>query len=495
MQHSQRLQGWQNSKIALSAPRTWLVSLGTFIITSLLIATTLALLDAISPTLFALLLSKWLGGIIAVPLLFFLCSLFFVFSTNQAYKIRAYQKALKKYLVTSMNSYYSPEGALVVQKYITDIMRGNSLQQEQKHHLLVLGGPGSGKTAMLKYAVYQAVISYKRKTSRFPILIQMKYYNGFLRNLRVASPASGAIPTETLLAYLLDEKHEQTSQAGKEPELVGLNHLHSYLPQLVAQGQIVFLCDGMNELESDALTIIHGELTHLMQTTQNSVVMTCRELEYQEQELLKDLANNGATIKMMPPLTEQDVTEIVKAYLQAQHTPGQVPLSYAAIAEAQEQVRRLSQSYREPSPFVLIMLIQALKNPDVLARTLSRGRLLRLSVDQRPLVHEPSALMFGDHPDMQNVKDFLSAVACTARRNGQRNAVQLVKDTKFTTSSQLQDFLNVWLSDNEVDVDNFTQTNICDSTFFLVFYSLQYLLADRKIQFLKITSLTTLILF
>ncbi|HEX3639812.1 MAG TPA: hypothetical protein VHV10_00835, partial [Ktedonobacteraceae bacterium] len=359
-----------------------------------------------------------------------------------------------------MNSYYSPEGALAVQEHLAAIMRGNGLQQEQKRHLLVLGGPGSGKTANLKYAVYQAVSSDLQKTNKLPVLIQMKYYNGFLRNLRVASPVPSAAPTETLLAYLLDDKHKQKSQAGKEPELVGLNYLHPYLPQLVAQGRIVFLCDGMNELESDALTIIHGELTHIMQTTQNSVVMTCRELEYQEQEPLKDLANNGVAIKMLPPLTEEDVAEIVKTYLQGQRTPGQVPLGYPEIEEAQEQVRRLSQSYWEISPFVLIMLIQALKNPETLARTLSRGRLLRLSVDQRPLVHEPAALIFGDHPDAQNVKDFLSAVACTARRNGQRNAVQLVKDTKFTTSSQLQDFLNVWLSDNEVDVDNFTQANI-----------------------------------
>jgi hypothetical protein len=463
MQRSQQLQGWQksqNSKTALRTPRTWLISFGTFVISSLLIAVTLAVLYVISPTLFASLFTIWLGGIVVVPLLFFFFALFFALSTNQAHEINAYRKALTKHLETSMNSYYSPEGAKEVQGHLAAIMRENDSQREQKRHILVLGGPGSGKTANLKYTVYQAVSSGPQKKGKFPILIQMKYYNGFLRNLRVASPVPSATPTETLLAYLLDDEHEQKSQAGKEPELVGLNHLRPYLPQFVAQGRIAFLCDGMNELESDALTIIHGELTHLMQTTQNSVVMTCRELEYQEQGLLKDLANNGATIKMMPPLTEQDVTEIVKTYLQAQRTPGQVPLSHTAIAEAQEQVRRLSQSYREPSPFVLIMLIQALKNPDVLARTLSRGRLLRLSVDQRPLVHEPAALVFGDHPDMQNVKDFLSAVACTARRNGQRNAVQLVKDIKFTTSSQLQDFLNVWLSDNEVDVDNFTQANI-----------------------------------
>ncbi|HEY4034586.1 MAG TPA: hypothetical protein VGL94_11545 [Ktedonobacteraceae bacterium] len=463
MQHSQLLQGWQksqNGQIALYAPRTWLVSLSTFVISSLLMAAMLALLHAVSLTLFASLFSKLFGGIVIIPLLLFFFSLFFVLFTNRTYKIKAYRKALKKYLETSINGYYSPEGALAVQEHLATIMSGNGLQQEQKRHLLVLGGPGSGKTANLKYAVYQAVSSDLRKTNKLPVLIQMKYYNGFLRNLRVASPVPSETPTETLLAYLLDDEHEQKSQAGKETELVGLNQLHSYLPQLLVQGRIVFLCDGMNELESDALAIIHGELTHLMQTTQNSVVMTCRELEYQEQELLKDLANNGAAIKMLPPLTEKDIAEIIKTYLQGQRMPGQVPLSYAEIEAAQEQIRRLSQSDRETSPFVLIMLIQALKNPEILARPISRGRLLRLSVDQRSFIHESAALIFGDHPDTQNVKDFLSAVACTARRNGQRNAVQLVKDTKFTTSSQLQDFLNVWLSDNEVDVGNFTQANI-----------------------------------
>jgi hypothetical protein len=459
LQHSQKLRGWQSSKVALSAPRTWLVSLGTFVISSLLIATTLAFLDAVSPNLFASLFSKYPGGIAVVPLLFFFFALFFALSTNRAHKIKVYRKALKKHLATSMNSYYSPEGALAVQEHLATIMRGDGLQKE--HHLFVLGGPGSGKTANLKYAVYQLVSSNQQKKNKLPVLIQMKYYNGFLRNLRVASLLPDAAPTETLLAYLLDDEHEQKSQPGKEPELVGLKHLHPYLSQLVVEGQIVFLCDGMNELESDALTIIHGELTDLMQATQNAVVMTCRELEYQEQDLLKDLANNDIAVKMLSPLTEKDVTEIVKTYLQGQQPrPGQIPPGYAAIEEAQEQVRRLSQSYRETSPFMLIMLIQVLKNPETQARTLSRGRLLRLSVDQRPLIDDSAVLIFGDHPDAQNVMDFLSAVACTARRNGQRNAVQLVKDIRFTTSSQLQDFLNVWLSDNEVDVGNFTQANI-----------------------------------
>jgi hypothetical protein len=93
-----------------------------------------------------------------------------------------------------------------------------------------------------------------------------------------------------------------------------------------------------HELENDAQATLHAELTRLMQTTRNSVVMTCRELEYQEQDLLKDLANNGAARKMLPPLTATDVAEIVKTHLQGQRTPGQVSLGEAGL----EEVRRCS---------------------------------------------------------------------------------------------------------------------------------------------------------
>jgi hypothetical protein len=453
--------------MALRAPRTWIVSLGTFIISSLLITVVLPLLRVVSPSYFTSLFSHRFGVFILVSFLLFFFALLLAVYTNQSHQVKAYRKALKRHLAPSMNTFCSPEGARVVQEYLAKLMSGKGLQEGQERHLLLLGGPGSGKTANLKYAVYQAVSRARQRKNKLPVLIQMKYYNGFLRNLRVtsleqntASTPGGAALTDTLLAYLLDDKQEQKLQAGKEPELVGLHHLRYVLRRLVAQGRIVFLCDGMNELENDALTVIHRELMGLMQTTQNSVVMTCRELEYQEQELLKELANHGASIKMLPSLTAADVTAIVRTHLQAQRMPGQIPLGAAGIEEAQGQIRRLSQLFRETSPFMLMMLIEALKTPEAYARTISHGSLLRLSVDQRPLTHEPGALIFGDHPDAQYVKDFLSAVACTARRNGQRNAVQLVKDTKFTTASQLQDFLNIWLSDNEVDVSNFTQAHI-----------------------------------
>ena len=177
MQHSQLLQGWQesqNNKIALRTPRTWLVSLGTFVISSLLIAATLALLYVVSPNLFASFFSQIFRVVVLVPFLLLLLSLLFLLLTNRAHTIKAYRQALNKHLMTSMNSYYSPEGALAVQEHLATIMRGNGLKHEQKRHLLMLGGPGSGKTANLKYAVYQAVSSDWQKTNKLPVLIQMK---------------------------------------------------------------------------------------------------------------------------------------------------------------------------------------------------------------------------------------------------------------------------------------------------------------------------------
>src|SRR5205085_7556659 len=109
MQRSQLLQGGQksqNSNIALRAPRIWLVSLITFVISSLLVSTTLALLLAVSPALFAALFAEIFGGSVIVPLLFFFLVLFFLLFTNRAYTIKTYRKALSKHLATSMNSYY-----------------------------------------------------------------------------------------------------------------------------------------------------------------------------------------------------------------------------------------------------------------------------------------------------------------------------------------------------------------------------------------------------
>src|SRR5260370_33081684 len=145
--------------MALRAPRTWIVSCGPFVISSLLITVVLALLRVVSPSHFTSLFSHRFGVIVLVPFFLFFLAPFFALFTNQSHQVKAYRKALKKHLAPSMNTYYSPEGALVVQQYLAALMSGKGLQEGQEgqegqeRHLLLLGGPGSGKTANLKYAV------------------------------------------------------------------------------------------------------------------------------------------------------------------------------------------------------------------------------------------------------------------------------------------------------------------------------------------------------
>src|SRR6266702_5938795 len=118
MQYSQLLQGWQksqSSRVALRAPRTWLVSFGTLVVSLLLIAALIALgslLHTVSSTPFTSLFSKLFGGIVAVPLLFFSLALLFALFTNRAHRVKAYQKALIMLLATSLHSYYCSESGL-----------------------------------------------------------------------------------------------------------------------------------------------------------------------------------------------------------------------------------------------------------------------------------------------------------------------------------------------------------------------------------------------
>src|SRR5262245_22521824 len=168
--------------MAPCAPRAWTVSVGTFVISSLCITVVLALLRVVSPSHFTSVFSHRFGVIVLGPFFLFFLALFWALFTNQSHQLKAYRKALKTHLAPSMNTFSAPEGALEVQEYLASLVSGKGLQEGQERHLLLLGGPGSGKTANLKFAVYQAVSKARKRKTKIPVLIQMKYYNGFLRN-------------------------------------------------------------------------------------------------------------------------------------------------------------------------------------------------------------------------------------------------------------------------------------------------------------------------
>jgi hypothetical protein len=428
-------QVMQNIRIALRIRRIWLIS----IICIFLLVLTLGILFVLGrffgfflPIVFLFLGVRGIWIIAAVPLFLLLLLLIFLLLTAKQHAINAYCKAVRSSLEKRMKSYYPPRGI-------------PQLGEEQGQHLLLLGLPGSGKTKTLEHFLDEATSSALRENDRIPVLIQMKYYNGFLRQYRpdTSPDAQAAAATETLLAYLLDDKHEQNSQTTDESGLLSTQHLRPYLRQFVEQGRIVFLCDGMNELESDALQTVHDELICIMQT-QNRVIMTCRELEYQEQTTIQDFARQGAIPKILPALVEDDVPRIVECYLQSES------ISDEQIQRMKDRICRINQPHRYTSPFMLTMLIQALSKLDERqAQTISRGRLLQISVKQR----------FAQE-DAHAVQSFLSIIACTARRNGQRNAIQLGSNRKPIQSMEFAEYLNEWLQENEADDSDYTPSDI-----------------------------------
>jgi hypothetical protein len=435
-------QRTQNIQIALHARRTWFLSIVITLVLLLLIGGIFFAVNqfVLHISLFFLLFT--ISGILLFLIMFlvvFLLVLLWAVLTAKQRAIGRYRKAVRRSLEQSMRSYYLPENA-------------PNLSQEQEQHLLLLGLPGSGKTKTLENFLYQAVThSFLHNDKRIPVLIQMKYYNGFLRQypLDALADTQAAIPIETLLAYLLDDKHQQSPQATKEPELPGIQHLRLYLRQFIEQGRIVFLCDGMNELESDALQTVHNELVDLMQTA-NRVIMTCRELEYQEQLLLHDFTDQGATPKTLPALSEGDVPHIAERYLQSQADELKGKSRQAAISQisqTQNLILRINRPHRYTSPFMLIRLIEALKQLDEgQAHTISRGRLLQTSVNQN---------LIGN--DAQAVRQFLSIIAYTARRNEQRNAIQLGSHRRPTSLTGFAENLSDWLKQEASD-DNTIST-------------------------------------
>ncbi|MBV9690578.1 MAG: hypothetical protein JO202_12825 [Ktedonobacteraceae bacterium] len=281
----------QDIQIAMRVRRIWLISVTFIILLALIVGVPFVLdrffgffLPIVFPSLL-LKVSSILGILIIVAALLSLCLLVcMLLLTAKQHAINGYRKAAHSSLEQRMRSYYPPRNV-------------PQLSKKQGQHLLLLGLPGSGKTKTLENFLYEATSSVLHENDKIPVLIQMKYYNGFLRQYPPdASPDGQTVPaTDTLLSYLLDDKHEQKSQTTSEPELVSIRHLRPYLRQFVEQGRIVFLCDGMNELESNALQVVHDELIRFMQT-QNRVIMTCRELEYQEQTTIQDFDRQGAKI-------------------------------------------------------------------------------------------------------------------------------------------------------------------------------------------------------
>jgi len=324
------------------------------------------------------------------------------------------------------------------------------LVQQQDTDQLILGVPGAGKTTALRVYQYSASehprdLVFTRK--RVPIYIPMKNYSLFLKTYLPPTSENdpiGAIVADSPL-NLLDFLAES--------DLPGIKHLRPYLLRLWQQGRLLLLCDGLNELDNNYLALVSHELVHLMQDTQNRLVMTCREVDYREQPDLIDLVNKGqASRATVYPLQTDQINEFVERYVERQddhwrHTAGQI----------MQVIDRSRLRYHCTNPMMLFTLMGIIDKIGVERgkQIDTRGRLLRESVKQLIIREQTQPRWNKAAPAEQDVVRFLSEVACAARWANDRNAIQLRVSTPTgedirvgASLDELADELRFWLDEH-----------------------------------------------
>ena len=148
----------------------------------------------------------------------------------------------------------------------------------------------------------------------------MKHYSLFLKqkkSLGQEHTDQDMLPV-TLIHYL------------QSCDLPGMRDPRPYLQKLFERGRLLLLCDGLNEIDNEHLSLVINELLYLMRETRNRLVMTCREVDYREQHEFVQLVDKGkASCVIIYPLHHEQMHELVELYVQKQdkrwqHTAGQI---------------------------------------------------------------------------------------------------------------------------------------------------------------------------
>lgn len=323
---------------------------------------------------------------------------------------------------------------------------------EQDIHHIILGVPGAGKTMLLH--MYEYVATQKRGLIRgygkIPVYVPLKKYHLFLKTRQHATSPSEdswvrpASPREllrnvTLIDFLC------------ESDLLGMRHLRRYLKKLTMQGRIVFLCDGLNEVDSHFLGIVSAELEYLLRWTSNRLLITA--LDYHEQPLLAQLVDDGQLVcTRLQPLQPEQVREFVEHIIAEQgarrrHTAGQI----------MEVINRSRLRSHCTNPMMLFALTEVIDDVGVQGgkQIDTRGQLLRQFVSQCIARERRQATWDKAAPTENTVLAFLSAVACAARWANERNAIKLRISTaergkagRTLQSEALTEALQVWLNEH-----------------------------------------------
>ena len=286
-----------------------------------------------------------------------------------------------------------------------------------RSHQLILGVPGAGKSVMLHFYLY-SVLRRSRSIifgrDKIPVYVPLHRYNLYLDTRAANVPGEElALGTRTLLdlLYLSD--------------LVGMNHLRPFLHNLVAKGNILFLCDGFNEIDEKYRSAVNVQFAEMIGQNQNQVVLTCREVDFQQQpQLAHAVVENLVARVSIHPLDETRERSFVERYIKEQdtgkkwrHTAGQV----------MEVINHSRLRDHCTNPLMFFSLMEVIDGIGVNRgkKIDTRGQLLRTFV-KHSIQHELSQPRWsGATLSEHDIGIFLSELACAARWTNSINALQI----------------------------------------------------------------------
>ena len=306
-------------------------------------------------------------------------------------------------------------------------------------HQLILGVPGAGKSIML-YFYWYTVLHRSRSiifgSNKIPIYVPMHRYNLYLDSqTNGASDDKFVSGTHSLIDFLYSS------------DLVGMNHLRPFLHNLAAKGNILFLCDGLNEIDEKYRAAVNVEFTEMMGQNHNQLVLTCREVDFQQQpQLAQAVIENLVARVYINPLDEKLERSFVERYIKEQdagkkwrHTAGQV----------MEVINHSRLRDHCANPLMFFSLMEVIDGIGVNRgkKIDTRGRLLRSFV-KHTIQHELSQPRWGNATlTERNIVIFLSELACATRWTNSINALQIsvVSKKKGLRPEDLAGGLQSWL--------------------------------------------------
>ena len=308
-------------------------------------------------------------------------------------------------------------------------------------HQLILGAPGAGKTLLLylyQFAALQQSRSLILGRNKIPLYIPLRNYSLYLETHKAGSPQEEAgASTRSLLDFLFTS------------DLAGMHHLGPFLRKLIEQGRILFLCDGLNEVDDQFRAAVAAELAGLMGQNLNQLVLTCREVDYQELPQLAQAAEANLVAHVyIGSLDTNQMRSFVERFIEDQdsskswrHTAGQV---MEVINHS-----RLRDHCTNPLMFFSLMEIIDDIGANSGKQLDTRGRLLRafvkIIIEQK--ISQPQ--WSNSAPTEEEVLLFLGELACAARWTNAGTAIQLpvrARD-RGSRAEDLADGLKSWLSE------------------------------------------------